>query len=68
MACVWCFKRARLDIFALSCWLLATLRIEAYRDFPDSLWKGNSQKFTKKVQISLICMMRLNLSFCQHSF
>ena len=36
IACVWCFKRARWDIFAFS-WLLATLRIEAYSDFPDSL-------------------------------
>jgi hypothetical protein len=30
------FKRARWDIFVLF-WLLATPRIEAYRDFPDSL-------------------------------
>jgi hypothetical protein len=36
MACVWCFERARSDIFALF-WLLATLRIEPYRDFPDRL-------------------------------
>jgi hypothetical protein len=41
---VWCFKRARWDIFALF-WLLARLRIEAHRDFPDSLWKKNSPKF-----------------------
>src|SRR5215218_2969160 len=36
IACVSCFKSARWDIFALF-WLLATLRIEAYSDFPDSL-------------------------------
>jgi hypothetical protein len=37
IACVWCFKRARWDIFALF-WLLSILQIEAYWDFPDSLW------------------------------
>jgi hypothetical protein len=44
IACVSCFKRARWDIFALF-WLLAILQIEAYWDFPDSLWKRNSRKF-----------------------
>src|SRR5215208_4064574 len=38
IACVSCFKRARWDIFALF-WLLAILQIEAYWDFPDSLFK-----------------------------
>src|SRR5215211_6105828 len=45
IACVSCFKRARWDIFALF-WLLAILQIEAYWDFPDSLWKGSSEKFS----------------------
>ena len=36
IACVSCLKRARWDIFALFR-LCATLRIEAYSDFPDSL-------------------------------
>jgi hypothetical protein len=36
IACVSCFKRARMSHLALF-WLLATLQIEAYWDFPDSL-------------------------------
>ena len=44
IACVSCSKSARWDIFALF-WLLATLRIEAYSDFPDSLYKRNSANF-----------------------
>jgi hypothetical protein len=36
IACVSCLKSARWGVFALF-WLLATLRIEAYREFPDSL-------------------------------
>jgi hypothetical protein len=36
IACVSCLKSARWDLFALF-WLLATLRIEGYSDFPDSL-------------------------------
>src|SRR5215211_1150016 len=43
IACVSCFKRTRWDIFALF-WLIAILQIEAYWDFPDSLWKRNSRK------------------------
>jgi hypothetical protein len=43
IACVSCFKRARWDILALF-WLLATLQIEAYWDFPDSLSRGSFAK------------------------
>jgi hypothetical protein len=39
IARVSCFKRARWNIFALF-WLLATLQIEAYSVFPDSLRAG----------------------------
>jgi hypothetical protein len=45
IACVSCFKRARWDIYLALFWLLAILQIEAYWDFPDSLWKGNSANF-----------------------
>jgi hypothetical protein len=43
IACVSCLKSARWD-FSLF-WLVATLRIETYSDFPDSLWKGVSANF-----------------------
>jgi hypothetical protein len=44
IARVSCFKRARWDVFVLF-WLLAILQIEAYWDFPDSLWKEDSANF-----------------------
>src|SRR5215217_3972493 len=58
IACVSCFKRARWDIFALF-WLLAILQIEAYWDFPDSLWKGNSPKLDFRfTEFSEVCLTR----------
>jgi hypothetical protein len=50
IACVSSFKRARWDIFALF-WLLATLRIEAYSDFPESLSMVISRMFATEVVV-----------------
>src|SRR5215213_11625605 len=60
IACVSCFKRARWDIYLALFWLLAILQIEAYWDFPDSLWKRNSPKFASTLCVQA-CISKENI-------